>query len=127
VRCEGSEFDIECELIVSAIGQGVDAEGMDDSFFTTPSRFASSISSCAAGIFSTVERVVSSTSEIWPDKEGYYCTSLASNPIGFTPKYYFIFPLKRGHPSYKDTFFITEGVALYKSVTNVSSILILFF
>jgi NADPH-dependent glutamate synthase beta subunit-like oxidoreductase len=30
---EGSEFDIECELIVSAIGQGVDAEGMDDSFF----------------------------------------------------------------------------------------------
>ena len=30
---EGSEFDIECELIVSAIGQGVDAEGMDESFF----------------------------------------------------------------------------------------------
>lgn len=30
---EGSEFNIECELIVSAIGQGVDAEGMDDSFF----------------------------------------------------------------------------------------------
>jgi len=30
---EGSEFDIECELIVSAIGQGVDSEGMDDSFF----------------------------------------------------------------------------------------------
>lgn len=30
---EGSEFDIECELIVSAIGQGVDAEGIDDSFF----------------------------------------------------------------------------------------------
>jgi NADPH-dependent glutamate synthase beta subunit-like oxidoreductase len=29
---EGSEFDIECELIVSAIGQGVDAEGMDDSY-----------------------------------------------------------------------------------------------
>ncbi|HIF46761.1 NAD(P)-binding protein [Candidatus Thioglobus sp.] len=30
---EGSEFDIECELIVSAIGQSVDSEGMDDSFF----------------------------------------------------------------------------------------------
>ncbi|SMN14739.1 Protein similar to glutamate synthase [NADPH] small chain, clustered with sulfite reductase [uncultured Candidatus Thioglobus sp.] len=30
---EGSEFDIECELIVSAIGQSVDAEGLDDSFF----------------------------------------------------------------------------------------------
>ncbi len=30
---EGSEFDIECELIVSAIGQGVDSEGMDTSFF----------------------------------------------------------------------------------------------
>ena len=30
---EGSEFDIECELIVAAIGQGVDAEGIDDSFF----------------------------------------------------------------------------------------------
>jgi NADPH-dependent glutamate synthase beta subunit-like oxidoreductase len=30
---EGSEFDIECELIVSAIGQGVDSEGVDDSFF----------------------------------------------------------------------------------------------
>jgi NADPH-dependent glutamate synthase beta subunit-like oxidoreductase len=30
---EGSEFDIECELIVSAIGQTVDSEGMDDSFF----------------------------------------------------------------------------------------------
>ena len=30
---EGSEFDVECELIVSAIGQGVDSEGMDDSFF----------------------------------------------------------------------------------------------
>ncbi len=30
---EGSEFDIECELIVSAIGQGVDAEGLDSSFF----------------------------------------------------------------------------------------------
>ena len=30
---EGSEFDVECELIVPAIGQGVDNEGMDDSFF----------------------------------------------------------------------------------------------
>jgi len=30
---EGSEFDVECELIVPAIGQGVDGEGMDDSFF----------------------------------------------------------------------------------------------
>ncbi len=30
---EGSEFDVECELIVAAIGQGVDAEGIDDSFF----------------------------------------------------------------------------------------------
>ncbi len=30
---EGSEFNIECELIVSAIGQSVDAEGMDNSFF----------------------------------------------------------------------------------------------
>lgn len=30
---EGSEFDIKCELIVSAIGQSVDSEGMDDSFF----------------------------------------------------------------------------------------------
>jgi NADPH-dependent glutamate synthase beta subunit-like oxidoreductase len=30
---EGSEFDIECELIVSAIGQGVDSEGIDNSFF----------------------------------------------------------------------------------------------
>ncbi|WP_428087703.1 NAD(P)-binding protein [Candidatus Thioglobus sp.] len=30
---EGSEFDIECELIVSAIGQGVDSEGVDKSFF----------------------------------------------------------------------------------------------
>ncbi len=30
---EGSEFDVECELIVPAIGQGVDSEGMDDSFF----------------------------------------------------------------------------------------------
>lgn len=33
IPIEGSEFDIECELIVSAIGQSVDAEGMDDSFF----------------------------------------------------------------------------------------------
>jgi NADPH-dependent glutamate synthase beta subunit-like oxidoreductase len=32
-KIEGSEFDIECELIVSAIGQGVDSEGMDKSFF----------------------------------------------------------------------------------------------
>lgn len=30
---EGSEFNVECELIVPAIGQGVDNEGMDDSFF----------------------------------------------------------------------------------------------
>jgi len=30
---EGSEFDVECELIVSAIGQTVDDEGMDGSFF----------------------------------------------------------------------------------------------
>ena len=30
---EGSEFDVECELIVPAIGQHVDNEGMDDSFF----------------------------------------------------------------------------------------------
>jgi NADPH-dependent glutamate synthase beta subunit-like oxidoreductase len=30
---EGSEFDVECELIVPAIGQSVDNEGMDDSFF----------------------------------------------------------------------------------------------
>ncbi len=30
---EGSEFDVECELIVPAIGQTVDNEGMDDSFF----------------------------------------------------------------------------------------------
>ncbi len=30
---EGSEFDIECDLIVSAIGQGVDSEGIDGSFF----------------------------------------------------------------------------------------------
>jgi NADPH-dependent glutamate synthase beta subunit-like oxidoreductase len=30
---EGSEFDIECELIVSAIGQTVDKEGIDGSFF----------------------------------------------------------------------------------------------
>jgi NADPH-dependent glutamate synthase beta subunit-like oxidoreductase len=30
---EGSEFDIECELIVSAIGQGVESEGIDSSFF----------------------------------------------------------------------------------------------
>ncbi len=30
---EGSEFEVECELIVPAIGQGVDGEGMDDSFF----------------------------------------------------------------------------------------------
>ncbi|SMN11668.1 Protein similar to glutamate synthase [NADPH] small chain, clustered with sulfite reductase [uncultured Candidatus Thioglobus sp.] len=30
---EGSEFDIECELIVSAIGQSVDSEGVDESFF----------------------------------------------------------------------------------------------
>jgi NADPH-dependent glutamate synthase beta subunit-like oxidoreductase len=32
-KIEGSEFNIECELIVSAIGQGVDSEGMDKSFF----------------------------------------------------------------------------------------------
>jgi Pyruvate/2-oxoacid:ferredoxin oxidoreductase delta subunit len=30
---EGSEFDIECELIVAAIGQTVDSEGIDKSFF----------------------------------------------------------------------------------------------
>ncbi len=30
---EGSEFDIECELIVSAIGQSVNGEGIDSSFF----------------------------------------------------------------------------------------------
>jgi len=30
---EGSEFDVECELIVPAIGQGVDNEGIDGSFF----------------------------------------------------------------------------------------------
>ncbi len=30
---EGSEFDIECELIVAAIGQSVDADGIDGSFF----------------------------------------------------------------------------------------------
>ena len=30
---EGSEFDVECELIVPAIGQGVDSEGIDGSFF----------------------------------------------------------------------------------------------
>jgi NADPH-dependent glutamate synthase beta subunit-like oxidoreductase len=30
---EGSEFDEECELIVAAIGQFVDKEGIDDSFF----------------------------------------------------------------------------------------------
>ncbi|KAA0445384.1 MAG: NAD(P)-binding protein [Candidatus Thioglobus sp.] len=30
---EGSEFEIECELIVPAIGQGVDGEGMDAEFF----------------------------------------------------------------------------------------------
>ncbi len=32
-RIEGSEFDIECELIVSAIGQSVDGQGIDNSFF----------------------------------------------------------------------------------------------
>ena len=30
---EGSEFDVECDLIVPAIGQSLDKEGMDDSFF----------------------------------------------------------------------------------------------
>ncbi len=30
---EGSEIEIECELIVSAIGQSVDSEGIDKSFF----------------------------------------------------------------------------------------------
>ena len=30
---ENSEFDIECELIVSAIGQGIESEGIDLSFF----------------------------------------------------------------------------------------------
>jgi NADPH-dependent glutamate synthase beta subunit-like oxidoreductase len=30
---EGSEFEIECELIVAAIGQTVDDEGIDSSFF----------------------------------------------------------------------------------------------
>jgi Pyruvate/2-oxoacid:ferredoxin oxidoreductase delta subunit len=30
---EGSEFDIECELIVSAIGQGVDKKGIADDYF----------------------------------------------------------------------------------------------
>lgn len=30
---EGSEFDIECDLIVSAIGQGIDNGNIDDSFF----------------------------------------------------------------------------------------------
>lgn len=30
---EGSEFNVECELIVPAIGQSVDNEGMDASFF----------------------------------------------------------------------------------------------
>lgn len=30
---EGSEFEEECELIVSAIGQSVDAEGLDESLF----------------------------------------------------------------------------------------------
>jgi NADPH-dependent glutamate synthase beta subunit-like oxidoreductase len=30
---EGSEFDVECELIVPAIGQSVDNEGIDGSFF----------------------------------------------------------------------------------------------
>ena len=32
-KIEGSEFDVECELIVSAIGQQVDADGIDNSFF----------------------------------------------------------------------------------------------
>ena len=30
---EGSEFNVECELIVAAIGQSVDNEGIDSSFF----------------------------------------------------------------------------------------------
>jgi glutamate synthase (NADPH) small chain len=30
---EGSEFDMECELIVSAIGQSVDDQGIDNTFF----------------------------------------------------------------------------------------------
>lgn len=30
---KGSEFDIECELIVSAIGQGLETQGIDASFF----------------------------------------------------------------------------------------------
>ncbi|SFV54549.1 Protein similar to glutamate synthase [NADPH] small chain, clustered with sulfite reductase [hydrothermal vent metagenome] len=30
---EGSEYDIECELIVSAIGQGVDKKGIADDYF----------------------------------------------------------------------------------------------
>ena len=30
---EGSEFNVECDLIVPAIGQSLDKEGMDDSFF----------------------------------------------------------------------------------------------
>jgi Pyruvate/2-oxoacid:ferredoxin oxidoreductase delta subunit/thioredoxin reductase len=30
---EGTEFDVECELIVAAIGQTVDDEGIDESFF----------------------------------------------------------------------------------------------
>lgn len=33
IPIEGSEFDIECELIVSAIGQGLETEGIDASFF----------------------------------------------------------------------------------------------
>ncbi len=32
-QIKGSEFNIECELIVSAIGQRVDSEGIDGSFF----------------------------------------------------------------------------------------------
>jgi NADPH-dependent glutamate synthase beta subunit-like oxidoreductase len=32
-QIEGSEFDVECELIVPAIGQSVDNEGIDGSFF----------------------------------------------------------------------------------------------
>ena len=32
-QIEGSEFNVECEIIVPAIGQGVDSEGIDGSFF----------------------------------------------------------------------------------------------